>query len=61
MKNLLYLLTIPTLFFISSCGDETEPVETEKIDQPIVEHSIATEGETQFDPKKYREFDMARI
>jgi len=59
MKNLLYLLTIPTLFFISSCGDETAPVEPGKIDIPIAEDSVTTEGETQFDPKKYREFDMA--
>ena len=53
------ILTIPTLFFISSCGDETAPVEPEKIDGLITEDSLATEGETQFDPKKYREFDMA--
>jgi len=65
MKNLLYLLTIPTLFFISSCGDETEKKdeiekkdETEKKDGPIAEGSVPAEGETPFDPKKYREFDM---
>ena len=60
MKNLLYLLTIPTLFFISSCSDETAPGDyPEKKDGPIAEDSVLTDEETKFDPKKYREFDMA--
>ena len=60
MKNLLYLLTIPTLFFISSCSDETAPGDDpEKKDGPIAEDSVLTDEETKFDPKKYREFDMA--
>ena len=62
MKKLLYVLTIPTLFFISSCGDETATGdEIEKKDDTIAEEPVYADGETQFDPKKYREFDMSTL
>ena len=62
MKKLLYILTIPSLFFISSCGGEAVTENgTEKTVGPNPEEPVSTDGETQFDPKKYREFDMSQL
>ena len=62
MKKLLYILTIPSLFFISSCGDETATGDDlEKKDGPIAEGLGSTDEETPFDPKKYREFPMSEL
>ena len=62
MNKLLYILTIPSLFFISSCGGEAATEDgTQTTAVPIAEELVSTDGETQFDPKKYREFDMSQF
>jgi len=61
MKKVLYILTIPSLFFISSCGDETTIKEGSEKKDAIPTEVINTDGKTQFDPKKYREFDMSGL
>jgi len=53
MKKIFYVLTIPTLFFISSCGD------TEKTgDDSDVNNTDSTAVSDEIDMTKYREFDM---
>lgn len=52
MKNLLYILTIPSLFFINSCASET--VEGD-LNELVPVDSVAVET---LDLSKFREFDM---
>lgn len=55
MKKLIYVLAVPALFFVSSCG------ETEKGGDEPETKVDSTNVETQLDLSKYREFDMSGL
>jgi len=52
MKKVIYILTVPALFFISSCGETEEGGEGSgtEVDSTVVEADL--------DLSKYREYDM---